>query len=411
MKKYTTFVLLLFTFFASAQNLRLEDIMKGNEFIGHQPDNHRWSIDGQTVLFDWNPNNEIGNSTYFWNASLKTPQKVTTSNPIYDLDFMAAQKEYDVVYYTNQGVLYSYTKSTKKTKKVIQLADRINAVERSTNADVIFFQQNRNIYQFNTKDFSIVQLTNFKSGKENKASKEEDSFLKNQQKELFQFVRDEEASSKWYAEKSKKNKEKFPKEIYYDKSSLEQIKPSPDGKFVTFRLSDYPSQASTNVENFITADGFTRQEKARAKVSTANFSKHKFGIFNVEKDTTYYVSFSNLTGIKDAPKYYQDYENLKDKSDYETAIVMMSPVYSQDGKNAVLEIRSQDNKHRWIVQLDLASGKITELDHQHDEAWIGGPGIPGYSFSSGTLGFIDNSTFYLHFNILPDHKFFIYKLG
>ncbi|MFM7896322.1 MAG: S9 family peptidase, partial [Flavobacterium sp.] len=226
MKKYTTFVLLLFTFFASAQTLRLEDIMKGNEFIGHQPDNHRWSIDGQTVLFDWNPNNEIGNSTYFWNSTLKSPQKVTTSNPIYDLDFMATQKEYDVVYYTNQGVLYSYTKSTKKTKKVIQLAERINAVERSTNADVIFFQQNRNIYQFNTKEFSIVQLTNFKSGKENKSKEEEDSFLKNQQKELFQFVRDEEASSKWYEEKSKSKKEKFPKEIYYDKSSLEQIKAS-----------------------------------------------------------------------------------------------------------------------------------------------------------------------------------------
>ncbi len=34
----------------------------------------------------------------------------------------------------------------------------------------------------------------------------------------------------------------------------------------------------------------------------------------------------------------------------------------EDGKNAVLELRSQDNKHRWIVQLDLNSGKITELD-------------------------------------------------
>ena len=188
MKKYCCFFLLLFIFFGNAQNLRLEDIMKGNEFIGHQPDNHRWSIDGQTVLFDWNPNNEIGNSTYFWNASLRTPQKVTTSNPIYDLDFMAAQKDYHVVYYTNQGVLYAYAKSTKKTKKVIQLADRINSVERSNNPDIIFFQQNRNVYQFNTKDFSIVQLTNFKSGKENKASKEEDSFLKSQQKELFQFI-------------------------------------------------------------------------------------------------------------------------------------------------------------------------------------------------------------------------------
>jgi dipeptidyl aminopeptidase/acylaminoacyl peptidase len=410
MKKYCCFFLLLFTFFGTAQNLRLEDIMKGDEFIGHQPDNHRWSIDGQTVLFDWNPNNEIDNSAYYWNKSSKSPQKVSSLNPIYDVDFIAAQKEYDVVYYTNQGVLYAYTKSTKKSKKVIQSADRISALQRSTTPEIVFFQQNKNVYQFNTKDFSMVMLTNFKSGKENK-SKEEDSFLKDQQKELFQFVRDEAKADAWYEKQSKSKKEKFPKEIFYDKSTLEQVKASPDGKFVTFRLSDYPTQASTNVENFITDDGFTRQEKARAKVSTANFSKHKFGIFNVAKDTTYYVSFSNLSGIKTAPKYYQDYDNLKDKSDYETAIVMMSPVYSKDGKNAVLEIRSQDNKHRWIVQLDLASGTITELDHQHDEAWIGGPGIPGYSFSGGTLDFIDNSTIYFQSEATGFSHVYIYNLN
>ena len=394
MKKFSYFVLLFLSFFGHSQNLRLEDIMKGNEFIGHQPENHRWSIDGQTVLFDWNPSNEIGNSTYFWNTSLQSPQKATTSNPVYDLDFMPTQKDYDVVYYTNQGVLYSYTKSTKKTKKIIQQTERINTIERGLNSNVIFFQQNRNVYQFNTKDFSIVQLTNFKPGKESNAKEEEATFLKSQQNELFQFVRDEEASSKWYQAKSKNKREKFPKEIYYDKSSLEQVKVSPDGKFVTFRLSDYPNQTSTNVEHFITSDGFTESKRARAKVSTDGFSKHKFGIFNVEKDTTYYVSFSNLSGIKDKPKYFQEYDNLKDISDYETGIVMMSPVYSKDGKNAVLEIRSQDNKHRWIVQLDLVSGKISELDHQHDEAWIAGPGIPNYSFGSGTLGFIDNSTIY-----------------
>ncbi|WP_396162374.1 prolyl oligopeptidase family serine peptidase [Flavobacterium sp.] len=410
MKKYCGFFLLLFTIFGTAQQLRLEDIMKGDEFIGHQPSNHRWSIDGQTVLFDWNPNNEIGNSPYFWNKSSKSPQKVSSPNPVYDVDFIAAQKDFEVVYYTNQGVLYAYTKSTKKTKKIIQSADRISAVQRSTTPDIVFFQQNRNVYQFNTKDFSMVMLTNFKSGKENKA-KEEDSFLKDQQKELFQFVRDEAKADDWYAAQSKSKKEKFPKEIFYDKSQVEQVKASPDGKFVTFRLSDYPTETPTNVANFITDDGFTQSDKARAKVSTANFSKHKFGIFNVEKDTTYYVSFANLSGIKDAPKYYQDYVNLKDKSDYETAIVMMSPVYSQDGKNAVLEIRSQDNKHRWIVQLDLVSGKTTELEHQHDEAWIGGPGISSYSFSGGTVGFIDNSTIYFQSEVTGFSHVYTYNLN
>ena len=394
MKNSFTLFALITTFFSFSQALQLEDIMKGNEFIGHQPENHRWSVDGKTMLFDWNPKNEIGNSTYFWNTNSGTPQKVTTTNPIYDIDYDASQKQFDVIYYTNQGVLYSYTKATKKNKKVLHSTDRITAIVRSINPNSIFFQQNRNVYQLNTQDFSIIQLSNFKSGKEKVKSEETEGFLKKQQDELFQFVRDEKQSTKWYEDKSKSKKESFPKEIYYDKSSLEQIKPSPEGKFITFRVSDYPTPLTTNVENFITADGYTRQDKSRSKVSVDNFSKHKLGIFNVEKDTTYYVSFANLSGINDTPKYYQEYDNLKDKSDYETGVIMQSPVYSKDGKNAVLELRSQDNKHRWIVQLDLNSGKITELDHQHDEAWIGGPGIPGYNFGGGTLGFIDDSTIY-----------------
>lgn len=394
MKNFFTLLALFICFFSFAQALQLEDIMKGNEFIGNQPENHRWSVDGKTMLFDWNPKNEIGNSTYFCNTNSGTPQKVTTTNPIYDIDYDASQKQFDVIYYTNQGVLYSYTKATKKNKKVLHSTDRITAIVRSINPNSIFFQQNRNVYQLNTQDFSIIQLSNFKSGKEKVKSEETEGFLKKQQDELFQFVRDEKQSTKWYEDKSKSKKESFPKEIYYDKSSLEQIKPSPEGKFITFRVSDYPTPATTKVENFITADGYTRQDKSRSKVSVENFSKHKLGIFNVEKDTTYYVSFADLSGINDTPKYYQEYDNLKDKSDYETGVIMQSPVYSKDGKNAVLELRSQDNKHRWIVQLDLNSGKITELDHQHDEAWIGGPGIPGYNFGGGTLGFIDNSTIY-----------------
>lgn len=394
MKNSFTLFALITTFFSFSQALQLEDIMKGNEFIGHQPENHRWSVDGKTMLFDWNPKNEIGNSTYFWNTNSGAAQKVTTTSPIYDIDYDASQKQFDVIYYTNQGVLYSYTKATKKNKKVLHSTDRITAIVRSINPNSIFFQQNRNVYQLNTQDFSIIQLSNFKSGKEKVKSEETEGFLKKQQDELFQFVRDEKQSTKWYEDKSKSKKESFPKEIYYDKSSLEQIKPSPEGKFITFRVSDYPTPLTTNVENFITADGYTRQDKSRSKVSVDNFSKHKLGIFNVEKDTTYYVSFANLSGINDTPKYYYEYDNLKDKSDYETGVIMQSPVYSKDGKNAVLELRSQDNKHRWIVQLDLNSGKITELDHQHDEAWIGGPGIPGYNFGGGTLGFIDDSTIY-----------------
>jgi hypothetical protein len=57
---------------------------------------------------------------------------------------------------------------------------------------------------------------------------------------------------------------------------------------------------------------------------------------------------------------------------------VQEPTYNQDGSYAVTEIRSQDNKDRWLVKLNLERGSFEELDYQHDEAWIGGPGIPSY---------------------------------
>ena len=119
--------------------------------------------------------------------------------------------------------MYS-TPNPLKRQKSNQLADRINSVERSTNADVIFFQQNRKYINSIPKIFSIVQLTNFKSGKENKSFKKKKIVLKTNKKNCFNLFCDEEASSKWFDSKIQKKK-KFQKN-YYDKSNpLEQLNP------------------------------------------------------------------------------------------------------------------------------------------------------------------------------------------
>jgi hypothetical protein len=70
-------------------------------------------------------------------------------------------------------------------------------------------------------------------------------------------------------------------------------------------------------------------------------------------------------------------------------------LFSPNGTQNVFDIRSYDNKDRWIVSLDLETGKLKELERQHDEAWIGGPGISGWNMATGTLGWLhDNETIY-----------------
>ncbi len=171
---------------------------------------------------------------------------------------------------------------------------------------------------------------------------------------------------------------------------MENLQISPSAEFVAFRFSDYPKEIETHVDHHISADGHTYPVPARAKVSDEDPS-HRLGIMNIQKDSIYFIDFSKLTDIRKKPAY------LNDTALYQShrKIIMHSLKFATNSNLAVCDVRSYDNKDRWIVLIDLAKGTFTEIDHQHDEAWIGGPGISSWNADEGTLGWLkDNKTVY-----------------
>lgn len=46
-KNFFILVVLIFSITGRSQNLKLEEIMKGESYIGNQPTNGRWSLDGK----------------------------------------------------------------------------------------------------------------------------------------------------------------------------------------------------------------------------------------------------------------------------------------------------------------------------------------------------------------------------
>ena len=394
-KKIILVICILSSITIQSQTLKLEEIMKGNAFIGAQPENERWSLDGQKVYFDWNPNNELGTSTYFWKNGLSKPELASPNEAAFSkLDFKKTANP-DLYYYIDKGRLFSYSLKSKTSKKLYQQSSPISNLQIASAAGILYFRQNENIFQFNTNEGSIIQITNFRKGKSDEKAADKESFLKSQQEELFQFVRDQEALKKWNLAKSKITKSDFPKPYFYGKNSFGSLKVDPKGNFATFRLIEDSERKSEKMELFITADGYNQIEDTKEKVSVDNLLATKFGVYNVAKDSVYFVNFSSLTHLQDVPKYFELYEKLKTTEKKNKLIVVQEPIYNENGSYAIAEIRSQDNKDRWIVSLNLEQGTFQELDHQHDEAWIGGPGIPSNSYGRGTLGFLgDNETVY-----------------
>ena len=394
-KKLILVIGVLFSITIQSQTLKLEEIMKGNTFIGVPPENERWSLDGQKVYFEWNPNNELGTSTYFWKNGLSKPELASPNDVAFSkLDFKKTSNP-DLHYYIDKGSLFSYALKSKTSKKLYQQSSPITNLQMGAVPGILYFRQNENLFQFNTNEGSVIQITNFRKGKAEDKPADKESFLKSQQEELFQFIRDQEALKKWNLAKSKTIKSDFPKPYFYGKNNFGSLKVDPKGNFATFRLIEDSERKNEKMEVFITADGYNQIEDTKAKVSTDNLLASKFGVYDIAKDSVYFVNFSSLSHIQDVPKYFELYEKSKTTEKKDKLIVVQEPIYNENGSYAIAEIRSQDNKDRWIVSLNLKKGTFQELDHQHDEAWIGGPGIPSYSFGRGTLGFLgDNETVY-----------------
>ncbi|WP_315816589.1 DPP IV N-terminal domain-containing protein [Paraflavitalea speifideaquila] len=125
------------------------------------------------------------------------------------------------------------------------------------------------------------------------------------------------------------------------------------------------------------------------------FSIQEFFVFDSQKDTVFQVKTDSIPGIRDLPDYVKDYPAMyaeKSKNPALRAVSFQNASWSPAGPYAVVEIRSQDNKDRWLMLLDGATGKLSLLDRQRDEAWIGGPGTSG--FGSFSTGWIDGNTFW-----------------
>lgn len=394
--KLLSFLFLLSAFHLFSQevpntsSLKIEEIMAGDDFIGHQPENFRWSLDGTSILFDWNRYQQPGASTYAYSMKQQTIDSVTT-------EFYKTSGEYNgkgthpIEIYSWQGNLYRYDRSANKTEVIFKTASTSSNVQRNADGNCAFFQNGMGFYVYCIEERSIKQLVQFEKGE---ASKEpEKNYMEKEELALFQFLREEAATKEWQDNQDEAFSSEIPK-IYLGESSVSNIQMDGTGKFITFRMDDAAETTNTHVDHHISADGHTYAQPARAKVHDEDAS-HKLGIYDIANDSTYFVDFSTLPDIRKKPSYLsQFYDDTSKLYTKDRKIIMHKLIYSDNGKRNVLDIRSYDNKDRWIVEVNLKDGSIRLLDHQHDEAWIGGPGISGWNMVSGTLGWINNNTFF-----------------
>lgn len=260
----------------------------------------------------------------------------------------------------------------------------------------IAFQYENNAYIFNRSSGKLTKITRIVQGDAPKQKSEDisekDKWLEDENLKLLKVVNQRVENKKSSDSYRDMIKDKEPFTFYTGKKSISNIQVSPNGSYVSFNLITRTGGDRTIVPDYIDASGYTVDLNTRSKVGDDK-TQVELAIYHIEKDTVYFVKADQLPGIKDLPDYVKDYPD-KEWEPTERDVFFSRLYFSNDGSKAVVNIRSKDNKDRWIARVDMETGALNTLDRQRDEAWISGPGI-GWSMGGGTLGWLpDNRHIY-----------------
>jgi len=401
-KLIVLFVGLLFVFqTSSAQTgvenksvLTIKQIMQLQHlWIGASPENIFWAEDSKFIYFDWNPDKNQSSSLYKVAIQTGKIEKVSTSekqnlpmsrNEAYNKDFTKKL-------YSKNGDLFLYNLTSAENFQITYTNDYETNAQFSIDEKLIFYTKGGNIYSWNTQNGQTIQITDIKKqSEENENEKKrnpQDEWLYNAQLQEFEVLADrkmrrEQNDSIYNSERTKR-----PKEINTDGKELTNLNISPCGNFVSYSLSTTKKGKIAYMPDYVTESGYTESLPTRTKVGDTA-PEISFFVYNISKDTLFEIDTKNLEGLNDKPSYFSQYPKLA-KANYKGKLKYISaPIWNKNGKNAIIETRSFDNKHRWILLLDAQNGTTSLLEHQHDSAWISGPGIDYYV---GDLGWLPNN--------------------
>ena len=391
--------------------LTVEKIMREPaDWMGGLPSEAYWSEDGRRIYFQWNPDRARHDSLYETTPTGGTPRKVPLA---VQRQLPPARGEYDQGYtrkvYELNGDIYLLDLKTGRIRRVTNTAERETDPGFTLAERAVSYTRAGNLFTWDPATGETVQRTDFRLGPPppKAAANPQQQYLRAEQLALFEVIRARDQDRRARERQQKALARLRPKAIYLGTNTVEDLQLSPDGRFVTYTLVQSPSaDKAAIVPSFVTASGFTEDLSTRSKVGAPQRA-YELGIYDVGRDTTFVLGYKDLKGLDEQPAYRQEYA-LKAKAPVPAAgeapkaaaapkdkpaaalrrVQAFGPTWSPDGQHALLVVRAADNKDRWLLALDPATQKITLLDRQHDDAWIGGPGL---GYGGGSVGWLPDS--------------------
>jgi dipeptidyl aminopeptidase/acylaminoacyl peptidase len=411
--------------------LTVDSIMRGPRLVGYPPTGVYWSQDSQRIYFRWKRPDEARlkeTSLYVVNRDGTGLRRLS--------DDEAKQappangelsKDKTMTVFTEDGDVFIYDHVKNQRRQITRTVDAEIGAHFTFDQKHIYFTRQGNLYVMALDGGSLEQLTDIRVGgagvtptvgggggggprqgastDSQQRGTDSQEYLKKEERALLDAVR-EKAEQREEQEKKRKEREKRKPFNVPAGQNVVNLSLSPDGKYVIATVTE-PGTGSKNtiVPNFVTESGYTEDIPGRTKVGDTQ-NRTRLTIINVETGETKNIDHGQR--LPAAPATQRTEMNTTEPARVSTGSgsdrvdsqakapvapkdrdVQLSQLqWSEDGKNAVLMARAADNKDRWVMLLDAATGKTKALATVHDDSWIDGPG-------AGTLGWLpDNAHVY-----------------
>src|SRR5262252_4281964 len=408
--------------------LTVDSIMRGPDLVGYEPTRVYWSQDSQRVYFRWKragearlkePDLYVVNRDGGGLRKLSEEEAKGAAPPAGDLS-----KDKTMTVFAEEGDIFIYDHVKNERRQITSTVEGENSPRFTKDQKHIVFTRQNNLYRMALDGAGVTQLTDVRTGAapaENPTTQrgfgggggqrrqaasgyqtsqqrgnESQEYVKKEERELIDAVR-ERARNREEQEAKRKQREKRKPFTPPAGQSVAGLQLSPDGKYVLASVVQPPSGAKNAVvPNYVTDSAYTEEIPSRNKVGDEQ-NRTRLAIISVDTGDVNWVDHGQKqpqpnrrqAQPEDSPQQASEEQGARQRAqERERDVQLLNPQWSEDGKNAIAFARSADNKDRWALLVDPATGKTKVLDHQHDDAWVGGPG----AFTLGWLG--DDKTVY-----------------
>jgi dipeptidyl aminopeptidase/acylaminoacyl peptidase len=357
--------------------LTIDNIMRGPELYGYEPSQVRWSGDARRLYFQWKQASD---------PRIKPPDTYVVERDGSGLRKLSddeahaappasgdATRDKQRMVYARDGDIFLYDAATGQTRQITKTGEAETDAHFTHDEKRVAFTRANNLYVIALDSGAIEELTEIRPPGSPPAPEDEkgtasQEALKKEEKDLFESIRERAAQRE---ESEAKRKREHPRKPFTLQAgqTVAALRLTPDEKYVIASVHEPATGAKrTIVPNFVTESGYTDDIASYEKVGDKQ-SLVRLAILSVGTGEVKWVDHGQRASVQ-PPDVKTDAKTPVDRE-----VHLFQPVWSDDGSKAVVDSRALDNKDRWILALDEETGKTRVVAHDHDDAWVGGPGL------------------------------------